>query len=238
MPVTKGTLITNDSGETVGSIPFFADDGRTKKLIAELRVVVDGPVTAGSGNIPSRFEWYTTTTGGTLTKALTIDASQQLLRNGGTGRSKFLSAPIIAALASLGTSTSASANSLWISEIFIDRNVTLTGLGVLSAGVSAGNGIVALYDSAGTLLASSASTANSGTNAFQEFAFSATYAAIGPARYFGAYICNNGNQLIRTIAVPTDTLTSVQLQGGFAAPSTITVPSANTANVGPYLYAY
>jgi hypothetical protein len=49
-------------------------DGSNTILAAEIRVVADA--NAATGKIASRFEFWTTTTGGTLTKALTIDAGQ------------------------------------------------------------------------------------------------------------------------------------------------------------------
>ena len=50
----KNKFNTNDSGETVGSIPFFANDGVSNKLVGEIRCVVDSPVVPGSGNIAAR----------------------------------------------------------------------------------------------------------------------------------------------------------------------------------------
>jgi hypothetical protein len=225
MPTVKGILATVDSGETVGSIPFFAHDGRTNKLVAEIRVVVDGAVVPGAGIIPTRFEFYTTNLAGNLVAS--------------TGRSKFLSAPIVTSIATMGLATSASANSLWIAEVFIDRTVLLTGIGILNGATVAGNSIVGLYDTSGNLIASSASTANSGTNAFQEFSFTSTITVKGPARYFISVIANNGNHIIRTIS-PTDpgVLTNVVLQGGFALPSTITVPASASNGAGPIGYAF
>jgi hypothetical protein len=52
-------------------------------LVAQIKVVVDGSV--GVGSVPARFEFWTATTGGTLTKALTIDASQALTPTGSFG---------------------------------------------------------------------------------------------------------------------------------------------------------
>src|SRR4051812_3541871 len=109
----KNRVNLNDIGETIGSIPFYANDGVSQKLVAEIRVVVDAPVVPGSGIIPTRFEFYTTNLAGSLVS--------------NTGRSKFLSAPIVTSIATMGLATSASANSLWISEIFIDRTALLTG---------------------------------------------------------------------------------------------------------------
>lgn len=221
----KNKFNLSDIGETIGSIPFYANDGVSNKLVAEIRVVIDAPVVPGSGTIPTRFEFYTTNLAGALVAS--------------TGRSKFLSAPIVTSIATIGLATSASANSLWISEVYIDRSMILTGIGVLNGATVAGNSIVGLYDTSGNLVASSGSTANSGTNAFQEIPFSVTYTAKGPGRYFIAVVSNNGNHIIRTIS-PADpgVLAAVQLQGGFSVPATITVPASAAAGAGAIGYAY
>lgn len=239
----KNKFNTNDSGDLVGSIPFFANDGLNNKLVAEIRCYVDAAVVPASGNVASRFEFWTNTSGGTLTKAATLDSSQAFTPAAGvvrTGRAIFENVPIgSVAYSSLGTNTSASANSVFISEVSIDRNIVLTGIGVLNGAQAAGNSIYALYDSAGTLLAQTASTANAGTNAFQKIAFTATYSAV-PGRYWIAAMSNNDSHTYRTLAASTfvNCYTDLQAQGGFTMPATITVPTSFAATKGPVSYVY
>lgn len=237
----KNNRFSDESGDLLGSIPFFGKDGDKNILVAEIRVFADGAV--ASGKVPTRFEFHTMTSGGTLTKAVTFDATQAVTQSGGlakTGRSRFITASIGAvAYSSMGTSVSCSANSMYISEVTIDRNIVLTGIGVLNGAQAAGNSIYALYDSAGNVVASTASTANSGLNAFQEISFTATYSAL-PGRYWIVAMANNASHTYRCIATNTfrDTLTSVQLAGGFAGPTTITVPTTVAADSGPYAYVF
>src|SRR6267154_516782 len=64
------------SGDTLYSIPITAKDGVNTILAAEIRIVADGTVRTGIA--PSRIEFYTSTSAGVLTKALTIDATQSI----------------------------------------------------------------------------------------------------------------------------------------------------------------
>ena len=76
------------------------------------------------------------------------------------------------------------ATEVMISEIFIPANVTVTGVALLNGSAVAGNVKVGLANSAGAVVATSASTAQSGTDAYQRIAFTGTYAAVGPATYY------------------------------------------------------
>jgi hypothetical protein len=67
---------TNVSGDILHSIPIMGKDGSNTILAAEIRILADGLVRPGK--VPTRIEFYTTTTAGTLTKALTIDATQSI----------------------------------------------------------------------------------------------------------------------------------------------------------------
>lgn len=70
----KNNRVTDDSGDIVGSIPFWGKDGDKTVLIAEIRVVVDAPTSAGK--VPARFEFHTADSNGALQKAATIDSTQ------------------------------------------------------------------------------------------------------------------------------------------------------------------
>jgi len=161
-----------------------------------------------------------------------------------TGRSKYAVIPIgSVAYGSLGTNTTLVAGTTYWAEVFIPRNVTLTGVGVLNgATVGTDEWIVALYDSdGGAVVANSAlaGTTSSGANAFQEIAFTSTYAAVGPARYWVALQSNGTTDTLRTIAASTyvDVLTK-SATGTFGTLPSLTVPTTFTANVGPIGYVY
>lgn len=160
-----------------------------------------------------------------------------------SGRSRYSTVPIgQVAYSSVGTDTTLVAGSIYWAELFIPRNISLTGGAVLNGGtVGTTKGIVALYDSDGTLVANSlltgAVTANA--NTFQQYAFTSVYAAKGPARYWLAYQPDGTNATLRTIAVSTniDCLTA-STTGAFGTLTKLTVPTTITADVGPVGYVY
>jgi hypothetical protein len=113
----------------------------------------------------------TTVTGGVIPPG----TAATVFHTGGTG----------ATAAAAGTDTTPVVTETYYCEVFIPHNTTLTGLSVLNGTAVSGNIKVGLANSAGAVVASSASTtAGSGTNAYQSIAFSTTYAAVGPAKYF------------------------------------------------------
>lgn len=76
MPLPTSTD-ANASGDLLFSLPIIGRDGSNMIISAEIRVYADSTVAAGK--IPTRFEFWTQTTAGTLTKALTIDSSQNMI---------------------------------------------------------------------------------------------------------------------------------------------------------------
>lgn len=103
----------------------------------------------------------------------------------GTANKVFHTGGVGPGVAAFGTDTTPVVTETYICQVNIDNNCTLTGLSVLNGSAVSGNISVALANSAGAVVASSASTnAGSGTNAYQQIPFSATYAAVGPAKYF------------------------------------------------------
>ena len=103
----------------------------------------------------------------------------------GTQSTVFHTGGVGPGVAAFGTDTTPAVTETYICQVDIPENATLTGLSVLNGSAVSGNISVALANSAGAVVASSASTnAGSGTNAYQQIPFSATYAAKGPAKYF------------------------------------------------------
>ena len=171
--------------------------------------------------------------------------AQKLLAQGSnqTGRSRYSTVPIgDVAYGSVGTNTTTVAGTIYWAEVNIPRNMDITGIAVLNgATVGADLGVVALYNSAGTLVANSAlaGATTSGANAFQARAFTAVYPAIGPGRYWIASQSNGTTDTIRTIAVSTniDCLTA-SATGAFGTLTALTVPTTITADKGPVAYVY
>lgn len=145
------------------------------------------------------------------------------------------------AYGSLGTSAVHVAGTIYVSEIFIPFKKTITGLAVLNGATAAtDNLIVALYPAAGgAVLANSAlaGTLASGPNAFQEIAFTASYAAVG-GLYYAAIQCNSTTTTTRRIAASTYLNLTKSFAGSFGTLTSLTVPTTTAADVGPIVYAY
>lgn len=145
------------------------------------------------------------------------------------------------AYGSLGTNTTPTAGTIYYAEVFLPANKTLTGIGILNGGtVGTDNGLVALANSAGTIVANSdlAGAVTAGANAFQQFAFTATYAAVGPARYWILYQVNGNTTRFRSVAVSTYLPFTGSVAGVFGTLAAITPPTSTTADVGPIAYVY
>lgn len=83
-----------------------------------------------------------------------------------------------------GTDTTPAITETYISAVNIGHNATITGVAILNGSAVAGNVTVALYDANGCPIAVSASTAQSGTAAYQSIAFTAPVQVQGPGRYY------------------------------------------------------
>lgn len=73
MPLPTSTD-ANVSGDLLWAQSILGKDGTAHILAAEIRCYADA--NAATGKVATRFEFWTTTSGGTLTKALTIDSAQ------------------------------------------------------------------------------------------------------------------------------------------------------------------
>lgn len=149
-------------------------------------------------------------------------------------------------LSSLGTNTTMTADAVYYSDIFIPETAkVLTGIGVLNgATVGTDKAFVCLFDSAGNLVANSAVTTGgaltAGANAFQQYAFTATYTIKKPGRYWLGYQQNGTTATMRTIAAATwvDVLTGTVAGVTATAPTSITPPTTFTADKGVIGYVY
>jgi hypothetical protein len=161
-----------------------------------------------------------------------------------TGRSRFSTVPVgSVGYASFGTNTTLVAGTTYYAEVTVARDVTLTGVGVLNgATVGTNSWVVGLHTSAGgadVAHSALAGTLSSGANSFQQIAFTSTYAASGPARYWIAFQSNGTTDTARTVAVSTfiDVFTK-SVAGSFGTLPSLTVPTTFTADVGPIAYVY
>lgn len=136
-----------------------------------------------------------------------------------------------------GTDTTPVVTETYICEVFIPINTPLTGIAILNGTAAAGNVTVALADSAGNIVARSASTAASGTAAYQQIAFSAPFQAKGPGRYFVVLQCNNTGMRFRSHALGNFRAGKLTGQTYGTLPN-FTPPTGFTASLGPVADVY
>jgi microcystin-dependent protein len=138
-----------------------------------------------------------------------------------------------------GTDTTPSVTETYICEVFVPGpgSVTLTGISLFNGSAVAGNIKLALADSAGNIVAQTASTAQSGTDAYQRVPFSATYAAVGPATYYVLLQNNNTGNRFNSHTFG-DFGASKKTGETFGTFTTITAPSTFTTALGPMASLY
>lgn len=129
---------------------------------------------------------------------------------------------------------------LYVAEIFVPVNVTVTGVAVFNGAAVAGNIKAMLFSAAGARLAISATTAQSGTDAYQRVPFSAPLAVKGPATYYIGVMGDNTGGNINTHIFGNfgaGKLTGLvyATEAGYA---TITPPTSFTTGLGPMASLY
>lgn len=97
-----------------------------------------------------------------------------------------------------GTDSTPVITEVYIAEVFVPADCSITGVANFNGSVASGNIKVGLADSTGAIVATSASTAMSGTDAYQRVAFTAPYAAQGPATYFVLLFVDNNTARVNT----------------------------------------
>lgn len=152
-------------------------------------------------------------------------------------------ASFIPGTATSGTSTTPGVTTVYLTQVYVNANAVLTGVGI-SNGATVGTDkyVVALFNSSGVAVANSATAGatTSGADAWQQIAFTATYTATGPGVYWiGLYV--NGT---------TDRFRSIPALGAYAGlagsatgqtfgtVATVTLPTTFTADKGPVSYLY
>lgn len=174
----------------------------------------------------------------TLTGALT--ASGGIAASGGQ-RTRFLAWP--PPTLTSGTSTTPSTTVLYLSQIYIPANTTLTGIKVNNGATCGTNKwIVALFDSTGAPVANSSTSGVtcSGTDAYQAIPFTGTYAAVGPAVYWIGLYANGTTDRFRTIPAVGEfagLAGSVSAQT-FGTVASVTLPTTFSADLGPVGFVY
>lgn len=140
--------------------------------------------------------------------------------------------------------TAVGATTLYCTELNITESTLLTGISVLNGTTVTGNArYVILYDSTGIALANSALAGQASVTAsvYENYAFTKTFYATAPNRYFGCIQDNAvGSTTVRMAVTGTNDniLTKGQTGATFGTVPTLTVPTSFTTAVGPYITAY
>lgn len=145
-------------------------------------------------------------------------------------------------ISTAGTNLSIVVTELYVAEVFVPANATITGVAAFWGDATEGNAKVMLFDSSGNRLAISASTDVSGhtVDAYTRVPFSATYAAKGPATYYVGIIADTNTHRINTHVIGqfgAGRITGLvyATETGYAA---ITVPTTFTTGYGPIASLY
>lgn len=147
------------------------------------------------------------------------------------------------AYASFGNNTTVVSGTVYFADLNITNGFASTGGAVLIGQTGGTNlGLVAIYDTYGNLVATSAlAGATVGTDeTIQKRAWSPGPVYLPPGHYYLAYQQNGATATLATVAASTfvDVLTG-SVTGTFGTvPSSITIPTTFTANVGPIGYVY
>lgn len=234
--VATGISITGAAaagGVAVAAISSGTDEALT--------INAKGTGTIGIGSVSTGAVTITPAT--TVTGALTptggvaaaggFSATPRLVHTGGTSITQSTD----------GTEVTITNTVLYVAELFIPCNMTVTGAAVFWGATTDGNAKVALYDSAGTRVALSASTDVSGYTGDSfgtRIAFASPYAAKGPATYYLGVICDTGTNTINTHILGNFGAGEVTglvyaTEAGYA---TITPPTTFTTAKGPIATLY
>lgn len=157
-----------------------------------------------------------------------------------------------AQIAADGNNSTPVSTELYVAEIFVPITVLVTGIGVFNGSDVTDNIKAAIYDVVGTLLRATASTAGSGTDAYQRIPFATdgagaaatTIVLPGPATYFIATCYAAGTSRFNTFAVGNfgaGKITALVFATNFAAAGTaltITPPTTFTTALGPIAGLY
>lgn len=179
------------------------------------------------------------TSGGPITAAGLVTPTGGIAAAGGFGApTVFHTGEMAPPTTTTGTDTTPVVTEVYLARVFIPLNRTVTGVALLNGSAVAGNVKAGIYDTAGNLLAQTASTAQAGTAGYQQIAFTAPLAMKGPASYYVAFSFDNTSARFRS-----------HILGNFGAgkltgavygtlPTGITVPAGFTTNLGPIADTY
>lgn len=140
--------------------------------------------------------------------------------------------------ATSGTDVTPSVTETYIVEVYVPVNTTFTGIAILNGSAVAGNARASMATAAGVPIAAAltASTAQSGTAAYQKIPFAVAWAAIA-GKYLILLQFNNTGARFRAHAVGNfgASKKTGETYGTF---TTVTAPTTFTADLGPIADLY
>lgn len=143
---------------------------------------------------------------------------------------------IPASVSTFGTDSTPVITETYIAQVDVPHATTVTGIANFNGSVASGNIKLAIADSNGTVLGSTASTAMSGTDAYQRIALSASLDLVGGSYLILLQVDNT------TARINTHTLgnfgASKKTGETYGTFTTVTVPTTFTANLGPVASLY
>jgi hypothetical protein len=138
----------------------------------------------------------------------------------------------------MGTDTTPVVTEAYVARVFIDCNSSLTGIALLNGSAVAGNVTAYLCDSNGNQLAVSASTAQSGTAAYQQIPFTSAIKVRGPGVYFVVVTFDSVSARFRSWPLGNFGAGKVTGLTYGSISGKITPPTGFTANLGPIASTY
>lgn len=130
-----------------------------------------------------------------------------------------------------GTDTTPVNTETYIVEVALPVRATVTGFANFNGSVASGNLTAILYDASGKVVTKSASTAMSGTDAFQRLPFAAPVVLRAGLHYIGLQV-DNGTARVNTH--PIGNFGASKKTGEvYGTPTSITPPTTFTAGQGP-----
>lgn len=137
-----------------------------------------------------------------------------------------------------GTNATPVATEVYIAEVFVPADCSITGVAPFNGAAVSGNMKVGLADSTGAIVATSASTAQSGTDAYQRVPFTTPYAAQGPATYYVLLFVDNNTARYNAHGFGNFGAAKQTGQTYSAGFTTITPPTTFAADLAPIASLY
>lgn len=180
------------------------------------------------GATPLYVGYSTSTSGGGVPAIAGQSASPRTIAIGG----------LVPAVSSDFTNSTPVITEVYLGEVLVPCNTTVTGIAVFNGSDVTGNMKLGLYDSTGALVAQTASTAGSGPDAYQRVAFTAPYSATGPATYYIANSFSSATARYNSPPLGSFGASTVTAQVFGTLPTTVTPPTTFTTNVAPIASLY